>query len=108
MSEARERILAAVRISLGRGRLDPDAEADLRARIAAHRRNLVPVRATALDERARASAEMRQFVADAGHQLRTPLTVIVGYLSAIASRRPRESDAPAVTTMLEQSRRMKT
>ena len=53
MSEARERILAAIRSSLGRGRLDPDTEADLRARIAAHRRNLVPVRATALDERAR-------------------------------------------------------
>ena len=53
MSEARERILGAIRSSLGRGRLDPDAEADLRARIAAHRRNLVPVRATALDERAR-------------------------------------------------------
>jgi signal transduction histidine kinase len=62
----------------------------------------------ALDERARASAEMRQFVADAGHQLRTPLTVIVGYLSAIASRKPRESDAAAVATMLDQSRRMKT
>jgi L-lactate dehydrogenase complex protein LldG len=53
VSEARERILAAIRSALGRGRLDPDAEADLRARIAAHRRNLVPVRATALDERAR-------------------------------------------------------
>src|SRR6516165_6262205 len=49
VSEARERILAAIRSALGRGRLDPDAEADLRARIAAHRRNLVPVRATALD-----------------------------------------------------------
>ena len=53
MSEARERILAAVRSSLGRGRLDPDAEAELRARIAAHRRNLVPARATAIDERER-------------------------------------------------------
>jgi L-lactate dehydrogenase complex protein LldG len=53
VSEARERILAAVRSSLGRGRLDPDAEAELRARIAAHRRNLVPVRATAIDERER-------------------------------------------------------
>ena len=53
MSEARERILAAIRSSLGRGRLDPDAEAELRARIAAHRRNLVPARATAIDEQER-------------------------------------------------------
>lgn len=53
MSEARETILAAVRKSLGRGRLDPDGEAELRARIAAHRRNLVPARATAIDERGR-------------------------------------------------------
>jgi len=53
VSEARERIFAAVRNSLGRGRLDSDREAELRARIAAHRRNLVPARATALDERGR-------------------------------------------------------
>jgi signal transduction histidine kinase len=62
----------------------------------------------ALDDRAQASAEMRQFVADAGHQLRTPLTVIIGYLSAIAARSPRESDSPSVAAMLDQSRRMKT
>ena len=53
MSESRERILAAVRNSLGRGRLDPDREAELRARIAAHHRNLLPARATAIDERER-------------------------------------------------------
>ena len=53
MSEARERILTAIRSSLGRGRLDPDAEAELRARSAAHRQNLVPARATAIDERGR-------------------------------------------------------
>ena len=53
MSEARERILTAIRSSLGRARLDPDAEAELRARIAAHRQNLVPGRATAIDERGR-------------------------------------------------------
>jgi L-lactate dehydrogenase complex protein LldG len=53
VSETRERILAAVRNSLGRGRLDPDQEAELRTRLAAHRRNLVPARATAIDERGR-------------------------------------------------------
>src|SRR5260370_28429528 len=51
VSEARETILAAVRNSLGRGRLDSDGAAELRAGIAAHRRNLVPVRAMAIDER---------------------------------------------------------
>lgn len=53
MSKAREGILAAVRNSLGRGRLDPNGEAALRARLAAHRRNLVPARATAIDARGR-------------------------------------------------------
>jgi L-lactate dehydrogenase complex protein LldG len=53
VSEARERILAAVRNSLGRGRLDPKREAELRARLAAHHRNLVPARATAIDEQGR-------------------------------------------------------
>jgi L-lactate dehydrogenase complex protein LldG len=53
MSEARERILAAIRNSLGRGRHDPNGEAELRAHLAAHRRNLVPARATAIDERGR-------------------------------------------------------
>ena len=61
----------------------------------------------ALDERAQASAEMRQFVADAGHQLRTPLTVVLGYLSSMSARGVRESDGAHVATMLAQSRRMK-
>jgi L-lactate dehydrogenase complex protein LldG len=49
MSEARERILADIRNSLGRGRLDPASEAELRAQIAAHHRNPIPERATVLD-----------------------------------------------------------
>ncbi len=62
----------------------------------------------ALDERSQASAEMRQFVADAGHQLRTPLTVIIGYLSSMATRTPCEAAPEQVAKMLSQSRRMKT
>jgi two-component system, OmpR family, sensor kinase len=61
----------------------------------------------ALDERAQASAEMRQFVADAGHQLRTPLTVIMGYLSSMAAREPAGAGSVPITKMLDQSRRMK-
>ena len=49
MSEARDRILAGIRSSLNRGRLDPKTEAELRSSVAAHRRNLVPARAVALD-----------------------------------------------------------
>ncbi len=53
MSDAREQILAGIRRSLRRGRLDPKTEADLRARIASHRRNLIPARALVLDAVAR-------------------------------------------------------
>jgi L-lactate dehydrogenase complex protein LldG len=53
VSEAREWILAAIRNSLGRGRLDSNGEAELRARLAAHRRNLLPARAMVIDERGR-------------------------------------------------------
>jgi L-lactate dehydrogenase complex protein LldG len=49
MSEARERILAGIRSSLNRGRHDSRTAAELRGRIAAHRRNPIPARATALD-----------------------------------------------------------
>ncbi len=49
MSEAREQILGTLRRSLKRGRLDAGRRAELEARLAAHRRNLVPARAAALD-----------------------------------------------------------
>jgi L-lactate dehydrogenase complex protein LldG len=53
MSEPREQILAGIRGSLGRGRLNNARETELRERVAAHRRNLVPARATTLDHRGR-------------------------------------------------------
>jgi len=46
---ARDDILGAIRSGLGRGAMSGDAGAELAARIAAHRRNLIPARATALD-----------------------------------------------------------
>ncbi len=61
----------------------------------------------AFDERSQASAELRQFVGDAGHQLRTPLTVIIGYLSAMAARGDGLADPTQVARMLGQGRRMK-
>jgi L-lactate dehydrogenase complex protein LldG len=49
MSETREQILAGIRRSLKRGRLDAARETELREHVATHRRNLVPARAAALD-----------------------------------------------------------
>lgn len=59
----------------------------------------------AFSERSAAMDEMRQFVADAGHQLRTPLTVLMGHVSALQPKTPREETIFA--NMLAQSRRMK-
>ena len=59
----------------------------------------------AFAERTAAMEEMRQFVADAGHQLRTPLTVLMGHVSALRPTTPREETIYG--NMLAQSRRMK-
>jgi L-lactate dehydrogenase complex protein LldG len=48
MSEARAQILSGIRRALRRGPVDPATAAELRARVAAHRRNLIPARAAAL------------------------------------------------------------
>src|SRR3954469_10232502 len=50
---ARDDILAAVRRGLRRGPLPAETQAALAERVALHRRNLVPARAAALDDRAR-------------------------------------------------------
>jgi len=49
VSSARADIIAGIRRSLKRGPLDPRPESELRARVAAHRRNLIPARAATLD-----------------------------------------------------------
>ena len=52
MSLSRDQILGHIRAGLGRGRLGaPETEA-LEARLSAHRRNLIPARAAALDHEA--------------------------------------------------------
>jgi L-lactate dehydrogenase complex protein LldG len=53
MTRARDAILANLRRSLGGSSLDRATEAQLEARIAAHRRNLIPARATAPGDAAR-------------------------------------------------------
>jgi len=53
MSTAREDILAGIRRALRRGPVPAEAAAGLGERIAAHRRNLIPARAAALDHAAR-------------------------------------------------------
>ena len=61
MSEARDQILGDIRARLGRGRLDAAAGAAVEERLAAHRRNLVPARAAALDH----AGQVALFVAEA-------------------------------------------
>ncbi len=61
----------------------------------------------AFNELSKAEEEMRQFVADAGHQLRTPLTVIMGHLTGLSARERISGDASVMARMLEESRRMK-
>jgi L-lactate dehydrogenase complex protein LldG len=53
MTRARDAILANLRRSLREGGLDRATEAQLEARLAAHRRNLIPARATAPGDAAR-------------------------------------------------------
>jgi L-lactate dehydrogenase complex protein LldG len=53
VTSSREAILGGVRAALGRGPLSPSRAAELQARLAAHRRNLVPARAASLDHHAR-------------------------------------------------------
>jgi L-lactate dehydrogenase complex protein LldG len=61
MSEARDQIFGDIRARLGRGRLDPAANAAAEERLNAHRRNLVPARAASLDH----AGQVALFIAEA-------------------------------------------
>ena len=49
MSGSRDRVLNGIRSSLKRGPLNTTTQAELRERVAAHRRNVIPLRAVAGD-----------------------------------------------------------
>lgn len=53
MSTARDQIFGAIRTALKRGPLDPETARDLAANLRNPRRNLIPARATALDQAGR-------------------------------------------------------
>lgn len=87
MSAARDRILGGIRSSLNRARPASDLQAGLHARVAAHRRNLVPARATALDDRQRVDLflAMAQEVQATVSRVTSPAAVpeaVVRYLAA--------------------------
>src|SRR5882724_3861429 len=87
MSEARDQILARIRGSFKRGRLGSAREMELRDRVAAHPRNLVPARAAGLDARSRidlfiAMAEEAQATAVRVGSLAAVPEAVAHYLAA--------------------------
>ncbi len=86
MDEARARILAGIRRSLGRDGLAPADEAALRSRMASRSTNLVPARAVQLDRAARLAlfAKMAEEADATVSRLAVPQAVpgaVAGYLS---------------------------
>ncbi|HXA27933.1 MAG TPA: HAMP domain-containing sensor histidine kinase [Candidatus Angelobacter sp.] len=96
------------------------AAGDLRARSNLPRSGEVGALASAFDDmadrievafaaRAESEARMRRFVADASHELRTPITALKGYIDVIrrgAVRDPQSMDA-ALETMAREAERMR-
>lgn len=65
--------------------------------------------AAALDERRASEVQMSQFIADAGHQLRTPLTVVMGFIEVLrkGTARDPETAQRIFDAMTVESRRMR-
>ena len=114
---AREAILAEIRRSLKRGPLDSDSQGKLRLQVAAHRRNLIPARATALDHAARIDlfVEMAEAVQATVARVDSPAAVpeaVVRYLAGenlpaelVMAPGPSLDDIPWETRPLLQIRR---
>jgi L-lactate dehydrogenase complex protein LldG len=87
MTEGRDDILGGIRKSLKRGPLDPTAAAALRARLEDPRRNLLPARATVLDDAGRidlfvAMAEEVQTTVDRVASLADVPAAVAQYLAS--------------------------
>ena len=82
------RHLAADLKSFGRGDLvakDPSSSRDVEmTSLYSSYNDAVENAKRALSERAAANENMRTFISDAGHELKTPLTIIMGYIDALA------------------------
>ncbi len=63
---------------------------------------------SALEERRLAEVEMQRFIADAGHELKTPLTVIMGFVDVLErGGLPPETATRLYATMRAESNRMR-
>ena len=63
----------------------------------------------AFEERRKAETQINQFIADAGHQLRTPLTVVMGFIEVLrkGTARDPETAGRIFDAMTMESRRMR-
>lgn len=89
--------------------IDPGKRDEMAALTMAYNSAVDQVNA-ALKERRRAELQMSQFIADAGHQLRTPLTVVMGFIEVLrkGTARDPETAGKIFDAMTIESRRMRT
>ncbi len=89
--------------------LDPRQRDELAALTHAFNSAVEQVSAS-FEERRKIELQMSQFIADAGHQLRTPLTVVMGFIEVLrkGTTRDPETENRIFDAMTVESRRMRT
>lgn len=89
--------------------IEPGKRDEMAALTLAYNRAVDQVNA-AFKERRGAELQMSQFIADAGHQLRTPLTVVMGFIEVLrkGTARDPETAGKIFDAMTIESRRMRT
>ncbi|MDQ6781660.1 MAG: HAMP domain-containing histidine kinase [Candidatus Eremiobacteraeota bacterium] len=89
--------------------IDPGKRDEMAALTMAYNSAVDQVNA-AFKERRSAELQMSQFIADAGHQLRTPLTVVMGFIEVLrkGTARDPETAGKIFDAMTIESRRMRT